>query len=443
MVTVFMISRITRKFALVTLLFGTALLVAACQKVPLLAPSGSTIQMTALATALPTNGSTQIIAQVIESGGSPPHSGTLITFTTNLGSIQPSEAETDAAGRVSVNYVAGSGSGTATITAISGGVSASGANAIKILVGTAAVGSVRVSASPPLLPALGGTSTITAVVIDVNGNPLSSAPVSFSTTSGSLDSVSVVTDANGVAIAILRTFTTATVTAAVGAQAGSSTGTPPATGGTGTAPAPAATGTASGTVTVNVGGAPTLVITPPATPPSEGLPSTYTFVATAATANGSAIRDVTVNWGDGSTQDLGAITGTVPVSHVYNSSRTFTISATVTDNSGNVTPVSTSVTVVPVASPTINITAAVPTTHSSTMTVSFTIQVTPPTGVGIRNATIDFGDGHVDGLGGLSGTVIKSHQYVNVASGFSPTIIVTVDDTLGRTTQGTTSITLP
>jgi hypothetical protein len=438
-----MISRITRKFALVTLLFGTALLVAACQKVPLLAPSGSTIQMTALATALPTNGSTQIIAQVIESGGSPPHSGTLITFTTNLGSIQPSEAETDAAGRVTVNYVAGAGSGTATITAISGGVSASGANAIKILVGTAAVGNVRVSASPALLPALGGTSTITAVVIDVNGNPLSSAPVSFSTTSGFLDSVSVVTDANGVAIAILRTFTTATVTAAVGAQAGSSTGTPPATGGTGTAPAPATTGTASGTVTVNVGGAPTLVITPPATPPSEGLPSTYTFVATAATANGSAIRDVTVNWGDGSTQDLGAISGTVPVSHVYNSSRTFFITASVTDNSGNVTPVSTSVTVVPVPSPTVNVTANVPSTHSAKPIVTFTITVTPPSGVGIRNATINFGDGATDGLGGLNGTLVKSHQYSSPAGGENFTIVVTVEDTLGRTTQGTTSITLP
>ena len=115
----------------------------ACEKVPLLAPSGSTITLTSLATALPTNGTTSIIAQVIEAGGTPPHSGTFVTFTTSLGSVQPSEAETDITGRVIVKFVAGSGSGTATITAMSGGVSASGTNAIKIAIGAAAVGTGR------------------------------------------------------------------------------------------------------------------------------------------------------------------------------------------------------------------------------------------------------------------------------------------------------------
>ena len=162
MVMVFMISRLRRASALAALLVGSALLTVACQKVPLLAPSGSTITLTALATALPVNGSTDIIAQVIEAGGTPPHSGTLITFTTNLGTVQPSEAETDISGRVTVKYVAGSGSGTATITAISGGVSASGTNAIKIAVGAAAVGRHRLSASPDTVSATGGTSTITA-----------------------------------------------------------------------------------------------------------------------------------------------------------------------------------------------------------------------------------------------------------------------------------------
>src|SRR5206468_4547008 len=102
----FMISRIRHQSVFGALL-GFALLTAACERVPLLAPSGSTITLTASATALPANGTTDIIAQVIEAGGTPPHSGTAVTFTTNLGSIQPAQAETDVNGRVLVKFVAG------------------------------------------------------------------------------------------------------------------------------------------------------------------------------------------------------------------------------------------------------------------------------------------------------------------------------------------------
>src|SRR5512138_2814229 len=124
MFTAFMVSRLRRASALAALAGASALSIVACQKVPLLAPSGSTITLTSTATALPTGGSAEIIAQVIEAAGTPPHEGTHITFTTSLGTIQPSEAETDISGRAVVRFVAGTTSGTATITAISGGVSA-------------------------------------------------------------------------------------------------------------------------------------------------------------------------------------------------------------------------------------------------------------------------------------------------------------------------------
>src|SRR5256885_8810507 len=176
---VFMLTRLRRRRLLAALLFALPAATGACQKVPLLAPTGSTITLTVASTALPVNGTTDIIAQVLESAGTPPQDGTLVTFTTTLGSIEPSEARTSG-GRVIVKFRAGTSNGTATITASSGGASASGTNAAKVAIGTAAVGSVRVSANPTLLPALGGSATITAVVIDINGNPLSAAPVSFS-----------------------------------------------------------------------------------------------------------------------------------------------------------------------------------------------------------------------------------------------------------------------
>ena len=436
MLMVFMIPR-RRSSALRALLAMSALLTVACERVPLLAPSGSTITLTALATALPTNGSTDLIAQVIESGGTPPHSGTLVTFTTSIGTVQPSSAETDVSGRVQVKFLAGTGSGTATITAISGGVSASGTNAIKILVGAAAVGRVIVSANPTLVPALGGTTAITAVVLDINGNPLSSVPVSFSTTAGSLANSVVNADQNGQAQTTLTTAQTATVTASVGATAPATT--PPATGGGTTTPTTGTTaGQASGTVTVGVVAAPTLVITPPTTSPSAGLPATFSFVVTAGTTNGSAVRDLSVNWGDGSgVQDLGAVTGTAAASHVFRVAGTYVVTGTVIDASGNRSTVSTSVTVIPVPRPTIIITPSPVPGHAGAQT-TLQIQVTLANGISVQDLRIDFGDGQSADLGGAASASVP---HVYTAAG-TYTVTVTVIDTTGQVTTGTTAVSI-
>src|SRR5947199_2376019 len=141
MLTAFMISRSHIRPSLLTTALAIPLLAAACQRVPLLAPSGSTISLTASNTAVPSNGTVQLIAQVLEPSGTPPHSGTHIIFTTTLGTVEPTETETDINGRAVVTFKAGLANGTATITASSGGASVAAANALKISVGTAAVGS--------------------------------------------------------------------------------------------------------------------------------------------------------------------------------------------------------------------------------------------------------------------------------------------------------------
>src|SRR5262249_4215745 len=140
MVTAFMVSR-SRRTSLLALSLGfAAALSVACQKVPLLAPSGSTITITAAASSLPINGTTDVIAQLVEAAGTPPHEGTRVSFTTTLGQIVPSEADTDVGGKVVVKFVAGNTSGVASITALSGGTAVTAANAVKIQVGAAAVG---------------------------------------------------------------------------------------------------------------------------------------------------------------------------------------------------------------------------------------------------------------------------------------------------------------
>src|SRR5581483_9342743 len=186
MLSVFMVPRLRRTLCFVSVLACAALSAVGCEKVPLLAPSGSTITLTAPVNALPVNGTAQIVAQVIEPSGTPPHSGTQVTFTTTLGSIQPANVETDANGIATATFNAGGANGTATITAISGGTSASGNAAIKIAIGTAAVGSVRLGANPTILPPTGGTTALTAQVFDINGNALPNAQVFFSTTAGTL-----------------------------------------------------------------------------------------------------------------------------------------------------------------------------------------------------------------------------------------------------------------
>jgi hypothetical protein len=386
------------------------------------------------------NGTAQLIAQVVEPAGTPPHSGTHIIFTTSLGSVKPPEGDTDINGRVLAIFDAGNSNGTATITASSGGVTVAAANALKISVGTAAVGRVIVSANPTLIPSAGGSSVVSATVSDINGNALAFAPVAFSTTAGVIDPSLGTTDSNGVATSSLRTSTTATVTASVGAQGGS-TGGGGGTGGGGTGgggtTTPSPTGQASGSVTVNVAAAPTLVIAPPTTP-SAGLPATFTFTVTVPATNGSAIRDLTVNWGDGSVaQSLGAVSSTASATHVYRAQGSYVVTATLTDALGNTVQQSAPVTVIPIPRPSIIINASPQPGHVNTVT-TISIQVTLANGVTVQDVTVGFGDGGSADLGGATSAAVP-HTYLTTGTF---TITVTVLDTTGQTTVGTTVISI-
>ncbi|HEX3703121.1 MAG TPA: Ig-like domain-containing protein [Vicinamibacterales bacterium] len=435
-----MAARQFRIVAPLLLVAAVSFAIGGCQKVPLLAPSGSSITLTASNTAVPVNGTVRLTAQILEAAGTPPHSGTLVTFTTTLGTIEPASVETDANGLAVTTFKAGTANGDATITANSGGASAAGNNAVKVAVGTAGIGRVAVNANPTQVPSIGGSSLISATVFDVNGNALPSALVSFSTTAGSLSATVGTTDANGVASTTLQTSSTAIVTASAGATSTGTptTPTPPATGGTPTTPTtptPGTTTPSSASVTVNISAAPTLVITAPTTPPSAGLPAIFTFVVTPAAQNGSAVRDLTVRWGDGGVDDLGAVTGSQPASHVYANAGTFTVTATLVDASGNSFPQSSPVTVIPVPRPSIIVTftPALPRVNDL---VTFNIQVTAATGIGVQSTVINFGDGTSQSLGGASSASV-SHSYV-AAGTF--TVTVTVVDTTGQSTPGTTVV---
>jgi len=415
-----MISRLCR--ASLTLgLVVSAFLTAACQKVPLLAPSGSTITLTALASALPSNGTTDIIAQVIEAAGTPPHSGTVVTFTTNLGSIQPSEAETDVTGRVTVKFVAGSASGTATITALSGGVSASGTNAIKIAIGAAASASIGISASPGTVAASGGTSTVTARVFDSGGNLLPGVPVTFTTDNGTLSASVATTDSTGAATTTITTSRTAKVTATAGVSSAAT--------GTGTT----ATSAPSASVTITVNAASTIAVgTASPAAPAVGIPVTFPLTYT-QNANGSPVARVIVDFGDGSASQT--ITGQPSaVTHTYSTAGSYTVRVTAFDTFGDTANATGSVTVTPRPQVTVILTTSTQTPAVGKPTI-FTIAATPTTGNAITSVFVDFGDGSSVPLSGNATSV--QHSYA-AAGTYAVTVVAT--DSFGATGSASTVI---
>jgi hypothetical protein len=395
---------------------------ASCERVPLLAPTGSTITLVAQATALSSNGSTQILGQVLEASGTPPHSGTHVTFTTSLGRIEPSEVSTDVGGRVTVTFHANGSSGTATIIALSGGATTGSEGAVKIAVGTAAAGGVSLSANPAALGTSGGTTTLTAFVIDVNGNPLVGVPVTFVTTAGSLGSGLATTDAQGRAITTLTTAQKADITASVGVTSGGDAGTT----------------VKEAKLTVNVALAPGVGISLPSGTITRGVPATFTINVSVPTG-GNPIRDTVVFWGDGSSSGLGSATGAVSAAHTFENTGTFTVTGVTTDIAGFTGSASTTVVVQQGAPINISVTPSPQTTVAAPLPVQveFTVVITAPTGIVPVSGTISYGDGLSETLGSLSGTSRQFHNYT--VAGTYP-VTVTVVDSSGRSYQSATQV---
>jgi adhesin/invasin len=429
-------SMITRPNALLAVLAAGALslLVSACEKVPLLAPAGSTIILTASTNVLPANGATDIVAQVLEAAGTAPHSGTLVTFTTTLGVLEPSEARTDIGGRAIVRFRASGVNGNATIIASSGGATTGSNGAIKIAIGTAAVGSVRLGANPSTVSANGGVATLTAGVVDVNGNALVGVPVSFSTTAGSLRDSVVNTDGGGIAETTLTTSVQATVTATVGVQAPATGGTG-GTGGTGTGTGGSTSGQASATVTVNVNPLPTVSVTPPGGTLTANSPIVFTVTVAPGASSTAQIKEVIINFGDGASANLGAISGTTTVQHEYPRSGTYTVRVTATDTLGGVTSAATVIVVrpEPPLSVTISYTKA---TSGPVTTVTFTATVTPNTAT-VASYLWDFGDG-TPPFATSSNQVVHPYSVPAVY-----TVTVTVTTTTGQSAVGQTGLSIP
>ena len=75
---------------------------------------------------------------------------------------------------------------------------------------------------------------------------------------------------------------------------------------------------ASSSVAVNPRPQPTVTLTGPTTPPTAGTDTQFTGSVAPVAGNGSVITNVVMDYGDGTVQNLGAITGTsIALHHVY------------------------------------------------------------------------------------------------------------------------------
>jgi len=425
-----MVTRIRPGFVALGVVVGVALAAISCEKVPLLAPSGSTITLSTATSALGFNGTADVSAQVLEAAGTPPHSGTHITFSTNLGVVDPAEVQTDVNGRATTRFFAGTASGIATITASSGGATVPAANAVKIAVGSAAVSAVVASANPAVVSSRGGNSTISAKVTDAGGNALAGVPVTFTTDAGSMSESVANTNSQGIATSILTTNRTAKVTATAGIA--TTTTTPPAggTGGTGTT---TTTAPSSSSVTVTVNSTASITIgTPSPASPQVGQTVSFPLTYPASTAGASAIIRVDVDWGDGRRESFNSTPSAI--SHAYGAAGSYLVSVTGFDALGDTATASQSVTVTPRSQPTVAV-SATPSNPAVNQTVTFSLTATPTTGNSITSVTVDFGDGEVRTLPGNASTV----QHVYTTAG-TKQVTATATDTSGASGSGSTVI---
>ncbi len=349
-----------------------------CDKAQLLAPTQSTITVSAPTRVLPSNGTTPVTASVLEQAGTPVQNGTTVRFTTTLGHVDPVEVQTTN-GLAITTFFAGPNSGIAEIRANSGAATggtssgtggtttATDGNVVRITIGAAAVNAVTVRANPGSVGPNGGTVELIASVVGENGQLLDGVLVTFNADQGSLGQTTAITNSSGEA----RTTLTTSQQTIVSANAGTKT-------------------SANLTITSRAGPIVTIACAPSAgtgncaaiQPSTANNTATVIFTVTKPTGS-SVLRAATLDFGDGTSQSLGNLAGgTLTVTHTYEgpsdtTNRTYTATVLATDINGESAAVSTTVIVTPRSPLNVRLTAAPTVVPGVGATVTFTADVTP------------------------------------------------------------------
>ena len=392
----------------------------ACDKIPLLAPTSSTISVTAPVRILALSASTEVTAVVQESGGQPVQNGTTVRFTASLGRVDPAEVVTRN-GSATTTFFAGETSGLAEVRASSGaaggGTAAAGSTATNVItftIGAAATDSVTVRANPASVGFSGGTVDIIATVLGENGRALSGVPVTFSANHGTLSSSTATSDANGEALVRLTTNVDTSITASAGGKNATA-------------------------VTVTV--AATESVTVRANPASVGFSGgTVDIIATVLGANGRALSGVPVTF-SANHGTLSSSTATSDVNGEALVRLTTNVDTSITASAGGKN--STAVTVTVLGTPLVTLTCqgsgAAP-SNPCTQLAGQPVTFTAGRGTGttaIASATIEFGDGAGSFVGTLTSATTVTHTYSS-AGNYAGTLRAT--DVNGQSTSASVAV---
>jgi PKD repeat protein len=412
-----MFRRITYGFGVLAMLVAIS-----CDRVPLLAPTNSSVTIDAGSRVVPTGGSTTVTATVLESSGTPVQNGTTVRFTTSLGRLDPVEAQTRN-GTATTTFFAGDDSGVAEVRATSGGAGGSStttpgngttpgtttttnSNVVQIAVGAGAVDTVTVRANPSTVSRTRNTDvSVVATVVGAGGRLLSGVPVSFSANRGTFSVSSAVTDTQGEARATLSTNNDTTVTVV----AGTKTATATITGQDGPSVTLAcAVGTTQNCATVN-----------------QGQSVVFTAQRGGTT---STIVSSSLDFGDNSSPvSLGALASATTVPHVYTQAGTYTARLTATDINGETTT----------DTEIVRVLAAATASVSATVTSGTTVQATASTSVSATQYAWTF-----EGTTANQTTSSNTAVYTYATSG-TKTVSVTITLTDGRTVTASTQVVVP
>jgi adhesin/invasin len=318
-----------------------------------------TLTLTAVPATLPVGNSSTLTATATDQYGNPVADGTTISFTTSLGALSSSTANTSG-GDASVT-LSSTVAGVATVTATIGSLSATA----QVTFTAGAPFTLTLTAVPATLP-VGNSSTLTATATDQFGNPVADGTtISFTTSLGTLSSATATTSGGNASVTLNSTLPgVATVTATVGSL------------------------NATTLVTFTAGAPFTLTLT--AVPATLPVGNSSTLTATATDQYGNPVADgTTISF----TTSLGALSSSTANTSGGDASVTLSSTvagvATVTATIGSLSATA-QVTFTPGAPFTLTLTA-VPTTlpvgNSSTLTATATDQFGNPVADG---TTISF-----------------------------------------------------
>lgn len=189
-------------------------LAASCGQAILIAPAGSSLSVFVNPSFIAANGDTAVVSVLIlEPAGTPVPDGTVVQFFTTLGKIQEQGKTNDGVARV--NLISDARSGTATVTAVSGGAVGTTGGArgtVDVVIGAPRVSRVLpFTIDPSINLALGQSiARFGVTVLDDKGNPVSGVSVRFSVASDAaldrlLDNPLVSTNNSGDAVGRVQT----------------------------------------------------------------------------------------------------------------------------------------------------------------------------------------------------------------------------------------------